>query len=155
MEKVFLFLCLSKNHCTISAIVSLFEPPFEKWIVSLCFWGFNSFLSSLFPLWFIVWKSTRRFYPSVYAQVCIWKSCSEEGKRANKQSCWEWGSGTQQLWVKVLRWGLGSIFLWLCFLWDWWGGWCFWENGAVRGERLCVQVDRVSTQGMSWGGGRS
>lgn len=118
-------------------------------------WGFNSFLSSLFPLWFIVWKSTRRFYPSVYTQVCIWKSCSEEGKRANKQSCWEWGSGTQQLWVKVLHWGLGSIFLWLCFLWDWWGGWCFWENGAVRGERLCVQVDRVSTQGMSRGGGSS
>lgn len=61
------------------------------------------FLFCPFSLWFIVWKSTRRSYPSIYTQVCIWKSCSEKGKKKNNRnieseemefSCWEWKCST-------------------------------------------------------------
>lgn len=82
VEKVSCFFAFPKITGT---IVWVFEFPFEKWIAYSISEGLTAFYLLFFPLRFIVWKSTRRFYPSVYTQVCIWKSCSEEGKRANKQ----------------------------------------------------------------------
>ena len=96
------------------------------------------FLFCPFSLWFIVWKSTRRSYPSIYTQVCIWKSCSEKGKKKITET------------LRVRKWNLavGSesvplgrrlvTFLWICFLWDWWGRWCFWEHGGTGGEGGCA-----------------
>lgn len=110
-------------------------------------WGLNScfsFLFFFFSLWFTVWKSTSRPYPSIHTEVCVRKSCSEKGKKKMAET------------LKVRKWNLdvsesvrlGSrcvIFLWICFLWDWCGRWCFWESRHMEArERMCMWVDWVS-----------
>ena len=91
-----------------------------------------------FPLWFIVCKNTGRSYPPIHTKVCIWKSCSEKGKKKKLTETLrvrKWNSAVMSQSVRPGNRFL--IFLWTCFLWDWWGGWCFWENGDTP-VKCCV-----------------
>ena len=102
-----------------------------------------------FPLWFIVCKSTRRSYPPIHTEVCIWKSCSEKGKKktnrnikseevefsSHESKCYIWQSAPY-FFVNLFSLRLMG---WVMFLG---------KRGHMPWAAVC-DVDRVSASGVS------